>query len=1084
MHPRSLGVAFALFVALAALTAEPRLSVPTGHRNLVYDVRFSPDGRRALSADADGKLVLWDYASGREIASVTIAARLSRLWAPSPAFDRVYELDQTGKLRRFDLSTGAVDKTVELGYAGGAIAVSPDGTRLAVGSARPAGGPGVVAIHDAATLAELRRLEGRAPARFEADGSLMLVTNEGGLAIVDPATGGVSRRYPVGVMLDRDLAVVGPDGRAAAAPDEDGVTIGLWDLESSKKTRTLNPARGPGRRAMLSSLRYSSDGASLVSVSYDDRVKIWDAKTGALRLDFQPPCVPSSACFGPDGSTIVVGGMDRAIVVCDAKQGKVARVFSALESRSLVVDGTTGALLVRGYSGYGDSYAGFARLFDPASGKGRPSAFGSFPRIEATSPDGRWTLAASERGAAVLVDSADPTKAVILHPALEKQNVIALSPGAELGVVSPYGGKARVMELGTGKVAYALPFSGNGLDYARFSYDGTFFLYQDDEKTGVIAAVDAKTGVIRWSVEATPMSTCAVSPDSKRVLVDRNHSFMLRDAATGAVLREFTEPDVVGAVAFSPDGAKALSGNWDGSMRLYDLGSGRLERVIAGHAGWVSQAAFSPDARTIYSSSLDGTIRAWEAASGCELAKFFAFPDGSWATITPDGYFDADAAGATRVSVVENLELYSMDQFFERYRRPDIVAARLGFASEATARKEAFLGSFAPPPVVTLSIMTKGGSYAEADAVSALKNATLPGAKAAKSSAADEWAVEDGRLKVRVGARDAGGGLDGVALFSNGKALEDGTPVPSGASGGREFARDYVVELSGDTTLRAVAFSRERVESRPREAFVRYAPPKRGTRPVMWLVVAGADAYANPKYALNYAVADAKAFEAALAEPAGRLFARVETARLHDADLTREAFLAALEAVKAKAAPEDVVVFFYAGHGVAVESQGAPEFYFVMPDVTNMADPQKLAGQAISGRELRRAMAAIPAAKQLLVVDACNSGAFASGFARRGAVEDLALAQLSRSSGAAVISSTTDTQFASEVAQLGHGVFTYALLEGLAGKAAKEDGRITAGGLRDWVEDELPGLMKRYRGALQYPTAFIFGQDFPVGISK
>jgi uncharacterized caspase-like protein len=66
---------------------------------------------------------------------------------------------------------------------------------------------------------------------------------------------------------------------------------------------------------------------------------------------------------------------------------------------------------------------------------------------------------------------------------------------------------------------------------------------------------------------------------------------------------------------------------------------------------------------------------------------------------------------------------------------------------------------------------------------------------------------------------------------------------------------------------------------------------------------------------------------------------------------------------------------------------------------------------------------------------------------------------------------------------LGHGVFTYALLEGLNGAAdGNSDGKITVRELDAYLQDQVPELTKKYRGAPQYPSSYGFGQDFPVGV--
>jgi uncharacterized caspase-like protein len=149
-----------------------------------------------------------------------------------------------------------------------------------------------------------------------------------------------------------------------------------------------------------------------------------------------------------------------------------------------------------------------------------------------------------------------------------------------------------------------------------------------------------------------------------------------------------------------------------------------------------------------------------------------------------------------------------------------------------------------------------------------------------------------------------------------------------------------------------------------------------------------------------------------------------------------------------------------------------------------MTNAARVSENGFSSSDFREALSAIPATKQMILIDACNSGAFAQGFAVRGAAEEIALNQLARSSGSVIITATNSDQFASEIETLGHGVFTYALIQGLNGKAAKNDGRITASSLRSWIDDEVPGLSEQYKGSLQFPTTFMFGQDFPIGISE
>jgi WD40 repeat protein len=65
------------------------------------------------------------------------------------------------------------------------------------------------------------------------------------------------------------------------------------------------------------------------------------------------------------------------------------------------------------------------------------------------------------------------------------------------------------------------------------------------------------------------------------------------------------------SVAFSPDGARLLTGGSDRTVRLWDVRTGKELCRLRGHKAVVWSVAFAPDGRHALSGSADMTLRLW-----------------------------------------------------------------------------------------------------------------------------------------------------------------------------------------------------------------------------------------------------------------------------------------------------------------------------------------------------------------------------------------------------------------------------------------------------------------------------------------
>ena len=179
-----------------------------------------------------------------------------------------------------------------------------------------------------------------------------------------------------------------------------------------------------------------------------------------------------------------------------------------------------------------------------------------------------------------------------------------------------------------------------------------------------------------------------------------------------------------------------------------------------------------------------------------------------------------------------------------------------------------------------------------------------------------------------------------------------------------------------------------------------------------------------------------------------------------------------------RANPNDVFYFFYAGHGSIVNNT----FFFIPTEITRLYDTESLTKGALSALEMQEHFMKIKALKQVMLIDACHSGGSTELLAMRGASEEKALSQLSRSTGVHVLAAAGSEQTAAEFTELGHGLFTYMLLQGISGKAdgSPLDNKVTIYELKSFLDDQVPEYSRKHKGSAQYPSTFSRGQDFPV----
>ena len=215
------------------------------------------------------------------------------------------------------------------------------------------------------------------------------------------------------------------------------------------------------------------------------------------------------------------------------------------------------------------------------------------------------------------------------------------------------------------------------------------------------------------------------------------------------------------------------------------------------------------------------------------------------------------------------------------------------------------------------------------------------------------------------------------------------------------------------------------------------APSSAG--PEKWAVVIGVGDYEDPSIGdLPNAVNDARAVREALTEmvdgfPTDNMAFLADGAEATHVP-TRANIMRYLSSYLSLAQPDDTVLLYFAGHGVAERGQ----LYLLPRDASSV----NVAFTGFPFAEVERLLRESAVKRTVLILDACHSGTGRSN----PQMSPEAIAELERASkGMVILASCSAKELSHEMPDTSHGAFTHFFLEAIRGQADRDkDGLITA----------------------------------------
>ena len=250
------------------------------------------------------------------------------------------------------------------------------------------------------------------------------------------------------------------------------------------------------------------------------------------------------------------------------------------------------------------------------------------------------------------------------------------------------------------------------------------------------------------------------------------------------------------------------------------------------------------------------------------------------------------------------------------------------------------------------------------------------------------------------------------------------------------------IDLRGNVATREMTIVRSQAEQGTPEAAASAIPGQR------YAVIIGIGAYQDERLNLSYTVNDAQGLYDLLTDPLYGAIPKENVQLLLSEEATTANIRKALNALRRKATPDDTVIIYYSGHGAPEEDQT----YWVTYD----ADIDDLLSTALSSNDIADMLDRISSKQLITFLDSCYSAATVKRTHQSRSIPTEIPWDKFTGEGRVIISASNGKELSLELDEYKHGVFTYYLLEGLKGKADKnEDGYVEVEEIWDFVKRQV-----------------------------
>ena len=998
---------FFLFIIKNSFAQQPKLVVPIGHTAEVISAAFSPDGKKVITISLDGTAKFWEAGSGKLL---------------------------------YDYKAGGDASSVEIN----AVTFIPGNPYIIIKY-----GSEYYSIWDVNSAKEVWH--------WLYSGTDISARNA--LNNFDPGGTKIILNHP----LNQD----------SVFKYNDPV---IYKIENQQAVFSLK-----GNHAAVTSCMYTPDGKKIITASEDSTIKTWNAVNGRMLKNFRV----SSASFEliqmlPDEKKLLMLENDKPVIL-DIETGRHTRLYSMAGTGEAITyevmpvkyvvspDGNKVAALSGSYypeEGLVSAYDAIS-VWNVQTGKliFKKTGLTQHATSHLFSPDSKQVSLATKNNKLIIMDAGTGK---LIFELKEFNDIINTARYTKNGkeIITASGHSVKTWNAVTGKLISTIITDTSKINDARFSPDEKYIVIASDDHTAKIwdpssgkftQELKGRTVLVKDAHFNSNMKRLIILTEAGKKMLNLENGKLITDSLeintiekkdSGTVLSNFSN------IRFSPDGNLSL--NWgvdivqlsaasETGTKMLRKGNRGLGPVNGRMDHSVNSVKFSPNSKMLVLTLADNTTRIFDIENDAFISTIILIDSTDFVNQMTGGYYQSSTNAAKQLHYITNdSKVISFEQLDVKYNRPDKVLQALGdFDSSLIS---SYYNAY-------LKRINKLGI----DTTAFRDNYSVP-----EADFADRDAIESEQKNEKLSIHIKG--IDRTVMLERFNVWINEVPLfgMKGFNMKKENRKvlDTTINITlstGENRIETSVTNINGIESYRKPLSVEYIPAE-GKRSKIYFIGIGINHFADSSHNLKWCEQDIRDLTKSMRSKYGDQLVIVDT--LYNENATRTN-IHDLKKKLMNTGVNDKVIISYSGHGLLSKDYD----YYLSSYTVNFKNPEE---GGIPYDEIENMLDSIPARKKILLLDACNSGEVdkdemkkietaSSNLANtnttantRGAIvtsignnstklglqNSFELMQslfvnVGKGTGAIIISASGGVQFAQERSELGHGVFTYSVIEAM-----------------------------------------------------